>query len=82
MRAGVPSQVTQSRVDAMAHDFEAANLAGAKQEVAYAQWFDEQAQRREGCHARLAEATPSVPVPLWIVLGGSDRDHRLYGRTG
>ena len=69
MRAGVPSQVTQSWVDTMAHDFEAANPVGAKQEAAYSQWFDEQAQRREGRRARLAEATPSVPLPLWIVLG-------------
>jgi hypothetical protein len=56
-------------VSVMAQDFEAANPVGAKQEVAYAQWFDEQAQRREGRRARLAEAAPSVPLPLWIVLG-------------
>ena len=69
MREGGPSQVTQSWVDRMAHDFTAANPVGAKQEVAYGQWFDEQALRREGRRARLAEATPSVPLPLWIVLG-------------
>ena len=69
MRAGSPSEVTQSWVDSMAHDFARANPLGAKQEVAYGQWFDEQALRREGRRARLAEATPSVPLPLWIVLG-------------
>ena len=69
MRAGTSSEVVQSWVDAMGRDFAAANPVGAKQEVAYAQWFDEQAQRREGRRARLAEATPPVPTPLWIVLG-------------
>jgi len=69
MRNGKPSPVTQSWVDTMAHEFAAANPVGAKQEVAYAQWFDEQAQRREGRRVRLAEATPSVPLPLWVVLG-------------
>lgn len=69
MRNGTSSQAVQSWVNTMAHDFTAANPVGAKQEVAYAQWFDEQAQRREGRRERLAEATPAVPLPLWIVLG-------------
>jgi hypothetical protein len=69
MRAGTSSQVVQSWVDTMGHDFAAVNPVGAKQEVAYAHWFDEQAPRREGRRARLAEATPSVPLPMWIVLG-------------
>jgi len=69
MHARTTSQVVQSWVDGMGRDFAAANPVGAKQEIAYAQWFDEQAQRREGRRARLAEATPPVPRPLWIVLG-------------
>ena len=31
--------------------------------------FDQQAQRRDGRRARAAEAAPSVPMPLWVVLG-------------
>lgn len=72
MRASTSSKVVQSWVEGMGRDLapdSAANPAGAKQEVAYAQWFDEQAQRREGRRARLAEAAPPVPTPLWIVLG-------------
>lgn len=42
---------------------------GVRQEAAYGQWFDEQAQRREGRRERLAEATPLVPPSLWFVLG-------------
>ena len=45
------------------------SLTGARQEAAYGQWFDEQAQRREGRRERLAEATPLVPPSLWFVLG-------------
>jgi hypothetical protein len=41
----------------------------AREESAYAQWFDQQAQRREGRRERLAEASPQVPLPLWLVLG-------------
>lgn len=69
MRSGKPSAVTQSWVETMGRDFAAMNPVGAKQEIAYAQWFDEQAQRREGRRARLAEATPPVPKPIWIALG-------------
>jgi hypothetical protein len=69
MQAETSSGVVQSWVDTTGRDFAAVNPVGAKQEAAYAQWFDEQAQRREGRRARLAEATPAVPLPLWFVLG-------------
>ena len=42
---------------------------GARQQAAYGQWFDEESLRRDGRRGRLAEATPFVPLPLWIVLG-------------
>ncbi len=56
-------------VDTMVEDFAATTPEGASQEAAYGQWFDQQAERRDGRRDRLAEATPSVPFPLWIVLG-------------
>ena len=59
----------QSWNDKLGREFAIAEPRGARQETACAQWFDEQAQRREGRRERLAEATPLVPLPLWFVLG-------------
>ena len=58
----------QSWIDKLGGEFRIAEPHGARQETAYAQWFDQQAQRREGRRERLAEATPLVPLPLWFVL--------------
>jgi hypothetical protein len=59
----------QSWIYTLGREFAITDPHGARQEAAYAQWFDEQAQRRDGRRARLAEATPFVSLPLWIVLG-------------
>lgn len=69
MGAGKSSEVVLAWVETIGRDFEGIEPTSAKQEAAYAQWFDQQAQRREGRRARLAEATASVPPPLWFVLG-------------
>ena len=69
MRDGRSSDVVQSWIDKLGREFAIAEPHGAREETAYAQWFDEQAQRRDGRRERLAEATPFVPVPLWFVLG-------------
>jgi hypothetical protein len=68
MRKERSSELVQSWVDKLGHEFAISEPHGARQETAYAQWFDEQAQRREGRRERLAEATPLVPLPLWFVL--------------
>jgi hypothetical protein len=69
MREGHSSELVQSWIDKLQREFAIADPQGAREETAYAQWFDEQAQRREGRRERLAEATPFVPLPLWFVLG-------------
>ncbi len=69
MRNGHSSELVESSIDQLVRDFAATELHGAKEESAYAQWFDQQAQRREGRRERLAEASPLVSVPLWLVLG-------------
>jgi hypothetical protein len=69
MRNGGSSELVQSWIDRLGREFAIAETHGAQEETAYAQWFDQQAQRREGRRERLAEAAPLVPLPLWFVLG-------------
>ena len=69
MREGRSSDLVQSWIDELHRDFANTDPQGAREETAYAQWFDEQAQRRDGRRERLAEAAPFVPIPLWFVLG-------------
>ncbi len=69
MKDGRSSDLVQSWIDKLSREFAIAEPHGAREETAYAQWFDEQAQRRDGRRERLAEATPFVPLPLWFVLG-------------
>jgi hypothetical protein len=68
MREGRSSDLAESWIDRLHGDFANTDPQGAREETAYAQWFDEQAQRRDGRRERLAEASPFVPVPLWLVL--------------
>src|SRR5258705_5471409 len=68
MKDGRSSDQVQSWIDKMGREFAIAEPRGTREETAYAQWFDEQAQRRDGRRERIAEATPLVPLPLWFVL--------------
>ena len=68
MRDGHPSDVTESWVDRLHNDFAAAPLSDGRQEAAYGQWFDQEAQRRDGRRERLSESTPTLPAPLWFAL--------------
>jgi hypothetical protein len=69
MRKGRNSELVESWVDRLHADFSSAVPNGSRQEAAYAQWFDEAAQRRDGRRERLAEAAPFLPLPLWLALG-------------
>jgi Protein of unknown function (DUF4239) len=68
MRDGRPSPLVEGWLTALAGTLRRAPLAGEKQAAAYGAWLDQMAQRREGRRGRLAEATPLVPAPLWLVL--------------
>jgi hypothetical protein len=68
MKDGHSSAVVESWVDRLHDEFTAAAPREARQEAAYAQWFDEVAQRRDGRRERLAEASPFMPMPLWFAL--------------
>jgi hypothetical protein len=43
-------------------------LRGDKQRVAYDNWFEQAAERREGRRGRLLEAEPLVPTLVWLAL--------------
>jgi hypothetical protein len=68
MKDGRSSALVESWVDRLHDEFAAAAPREARQEAAYAQWFDEVAQRRDGRRERLAEASPFLPMPLWFAL--------------
>jgi hypothetical protein len=69
MREGRSSELVQSWIDNQGREFANTEPQGARQENAHAQWFDEEARRREGRRERLAESTPFVSLPLWSMLG-------------
>lgn len=69
MRDNRTSELTESWVDRLHADFAAATPEDSRQDAAYAQWFDQEAQRRDGRRERLAEASPTLPAPLWFTLG-------------
>ncbi len=68
MEDGRSSALVETWVDRLHQDFAGAAPREARQEAAYAQWFDEIAQRRDGRRERLAEASSILPVPLWLAL--------------
>jgi hypothetical protein len=68
MEDGRSSALVESWINTLHRDFAGTAPNGARQEAAYAQWFDEVAQRREGRRERLAEASPILPMPLWFAL--------------
>jgi hypothetical protein len=69
MSEGRSSEQVQAWIDRLSGEIAITEPHGAREQEAYAQWFDLQAQRREGRRGRLAVAVPLVPAPLWFVLG-------------
>jgi hypothetical protein len=68
MRHRHESKLVQGWLAALDTDVARLDVRGQKQTVAYGHWLDQNAQRREGRRGRLAEATPFVPPPIWLVL--------------
>ncbi len=69
MSDGRSSDDVQAWIDRLSGEIAITEPHGAREQESYAQWFDLQAQRREGRRGRLAVAVPLVPAPLWFVLG-------------
>jgi len=68
MRTERQSVVTKGWVDQMSTRFDSLDITGEKQSVAYDHWSTIDAARQEARRGRLAEASPVVPSPLWIIL--------------
>ena len=64
MRQERYSERVQFWVDELAREFAIADPHGAQEEAAYGQWLDQEAERRDGRRARIAEAPAFVPLPL------------------
>jgi hypothetical protein len=69
MRDGHASELVESWIDRLYSDFSVVAPQEARHDAAFAQWFDEVSERRDGRRERLAEAGPSLPMPLWFALG-------------
>lgn len=72
MREQRESPVVQEWLVRIERTIEGVAIRNEKQGIAYGQWFDRVAERREGGRGRLAEAFPYVPAIVWaaLFLGG------------
>jgi Protein of unknown function (DUF4239) len=68
MSAGDESSTVQGWLDRMTSTIASTSPENQREATAYAEWFDQDAQRREGRRGRLAQAEPFVPSLLWVVL--------------
>jgi hypothetical protein len=68
MREGQESAVVHGWLDRMASTIASISPENDREAIAYAEWFDQDAERREGRRGRLAEAEPFVPALVWAVL--------------
>jgi Protein of unknown function (DUF4239) len=68
MTSGTESSTVQGWLDRMTSTVASISPENEREATAYGEWFDQDAQRREGRRGRLAQAEPFVPSLLWAVL--------------
>lgn len=68
MRQGRESDLVLGWLGRIESTVDTVPLDDVRIEVALNHWLDEMAVRREGRRARLAEATPTIPVAMWLTL--------------
>jgi Protein of unknown function (DUF4239) len=69
MRKGQRSPLVDKWITDYRDLFSRIELASSREQLGFQELLTEARNRTDGRRDRLAEATPSVPVPLWIVLG-------------
>jgi len=62
------SPVVTARIRALDTSFGRVRIRGPEEDAAYTKWLDLESARAEGRRGRLAEASPFVPAPVWVVL--------------
>jgi hypothetical protein len=68
MREGNTSPVVDGRVRALEESAERVPVRGAKQLVAYEEWFALNEERRRGRQGRIGESEGLVPPVVWLIL--------------
>ena len=68
MESGGESRVVEDWIDKIESTVDTVPVNNPRTEVALSHWLDEQAERREGRRARLAEASSETPQPVWLML--------------
>ncbi|MET1231571.1 MAG: DUF4239 domain-containing protein [Candidatus Limnocylindrales bacterium] len=68
MREGRESDLVVDWLAAIESTIDTMPLDDVRTEVAVDHWLNEMAVRREGRRARLAGATPTIPVAVWLIL--------------
>jgi hypothetical protein len=68
MRQGNESDVVLGWISRIETTVDELPVADAKSQIALGHWLDQMAVRREGRRARVAEATPTIPAAVWLML--------------
>jgi hypothetical protein len=69
MKEGRRSSLVEHWIGAYRDQFNQLDLSAPRAQVAFQELLTEARNRTDGRRERLTQAAPSVPVPLWIVLG-------------
>jgi hypothetical protein len=68
MSDGRESPTVHEWLDRMGSTISSISPENEREATAYGEWFDQDAERREGRRGRLAQAEPFVPALVWVVL--------------
>ena len=68
MQQGLESNVVEGWIARIETTVNEMPINDAKTQISLSHWLDEMAVRREGRRARLAEATPTIPAAVWLML--------------
>src|SRR5438270_1444414 len=68
MRKGGPSPIVERWIASYRSSFGNLGLGSPREQIAFQELLAEARNRTDGRQERVSQATPSVPLPLWLVL--------------